>query len=61
MSTTINPPLRTEMNDARPRPSPPGRHATHWTTLDTILTLATTIAVTAALIGAVAAGWGLAL
>ena len=34
--------------------------AVHWTTLDTILTLATTLAVTAALI-AVAAGWGLPL
>ena len=34
--------------------------ATHWTKLDTILTLATTIAVTAAII-AVVAGWGLAL
>ncbi len=34
--------------------------AVHWTTRDTILTLATTIAVTAAII-AVAAGWGLAL
>lgn len=34
--------------------------AIHWTTQDTILTLAATIAVTAAII-AVAAGWGLPL
>ncbi len=54
--TPTNPPLR----------SHPSRHtltadpAVHWTKLDTILTIATTIAVTAAII-AVAAGWGLAL
>ena len=54
--TPANPPLRLR----------PSRHmltadpAIHWTKLDTILTIATTIAVTAAII-AVAAGWGLPL
>lgn len=54
--TPANPPLRLR----------PSRHmlaadpAVHWTTRDSILTAATTIAVTAAII-AVAAGWGPAL
>jgi hypothetical protein len=54
--TPTNPPLRLRAGRHMLTPDP----AIHWTTLDTILTIATTIAVTAALI-AVAAGWGLAL